>query len=290
MTASIPNTTVSIDENRELTYTEYGDASGTPVLFLHGTPGSRRLGTLFDTAAREHGIRLLAPDRPGYGQSPPWSDRSISDAETYLTALLDDAGVETAGVVAFSGGSAHALATAASHPNRFDRVDVVAGATPPSVDAETPTPQRVLSGLATRVPRGLGALLRGQAFLAARLDPSFVVAQYSNDPDSVPEEVQSLVKADFLEAFAESRSGAVTELRNTASEWDVAFGDIDADVRLWHGEQDTNVPVAGARQLRERIPGAELQLLEDADHLQTLCRATPDALAAQGEKLTADTA
>ena len=65
MTASNPTTTVSIGENRQLTYTEYGEAGGTPVLFLHGTLGSRRLGTLFDTAAREHGIRLLAPDRPG---------------------------------------------------------------------------------------------------------------------------------------------------------------------------------------------------------------------------------
>lgn len=287
MTASIPNTTVSIDEHREITYTEYGDASGTPVLFLHGTPGSRRLGTLFDTAAREHDLRLLAPDRPGYGQSTPWPDRSISDAGTFLTAVLDDAGVETAGLVAFSGGSAHALAAASSHPSRFDRVDVVAGATPPSVTAETPTPQRVLSGLAQWTPRGLGALLRGQAFLADRLDPSFVVAQYAHDPESAPEEVRTVVKADFLEAFAESRSGAVTEFRNAASAWGVAFEEIDADVQLWHGNRDTNVPVAGARRLQDRIPAAELRVLDDADHLQTLCRATPDALAAQGRKTTA---
>lgn len=230
MTASIPNTTVSIGENRQLTYTEYGDAGA------------------------------------------------------YLTAVLDDADVETAGLVAFSGGSAHALAAAASHPDRIDRVDVVAGATPPSVSAETPTPQRVLSGVAKRTPRALGALLRGQAFLAERLDPSFVVAQYTDDPDSVSEEVQSVVKADFLEAFAESRSGAVTEFRNTASEWDVAFEAIDAEVCLWHGECDTNVPVAGARELKGRIPGAELQVLEGADHLQTLQRATPDVLAAQGRE------
>jgi len=287
MTASIPNTTVGIDENRRITYTEYGYASGTPVLFLHGTPGSRHLGTLFDTAAREHGIRLLAPDRPGYGRSTPWPDRSISDAGTFLTAILDDAGVETAGIVAFSGGSAHALAAAASHPDRFDRVDAVAGATPPGVTAEAPTPQRVLSGLARWTPRGLGVLLRGQAFLAARLDPSFVVGQYTDDPESVPDEVRTVVKADFLEAVAESQSGAVTEFRNTASAWDVAFEAIDADVRLWHGDRDTNVPISCARGLQDQIPSAELQVLADADHLQTLRRATPDALAAQGRK-TAD--
>lgn len=284
MTVSIPTTTVTIDENRQVTYTEYGDAGGTPVVFLHGTPGSRRLATLFDTAAREHGIRLLAPDRPGYGQSSPWPNRSISDAGTFLTAVLDDAGVETAGLVAFSGGSAHALSAAASHPDRIDRVDVVAGATPPVVSAETPTPQRVLSALATWTPRGLGALLRGQAFLAERLDPSFILAQYTDDPESVPDAVQSVVKADFLEAVAQSRSGAVTEFRNTANPWRVPFEDIDADTCLWHGDRDTNVPIAGVRQLAERIPAADLQVIEDADHFQTLRRATPDALAAQGRK------
>lgn len=284
MTASIPHTTASIDEHRQVTYTEYGTRGGTPVVFLHGTPGSRRLGTLFDTDAREQDVRLIAPDRPGYGQSTAWPDRSISDAGTYLAAVLDDAGVETAGIVAFSGGSAPALAAAATHPNRFDRVDVVAGATPPSVAAETPAPQRVLAGLATTVPTVLRALFRGQTWLAARLGPSFVVSQYTaDDVESVPEDVQEVVKADFLEAFADSRSGAVTEFRNTATDWGIAFDDVDAEVYLWHGERDTNVPIANARAFCEQIPAAELHVLADADHLRTLLRGTPDALAAQGQ-------
>lgn len=281
MTAPTHTTTISTADDRQLAYTEYGDPDGVPVLFLHGTPGSRRLGELFHGDARDSGVRLLAPDRPGYGRSAPWPDRAVEDAGTYLTAVLDHAGVESAGVLGFSGGAAHALAVAAAHPDRVDAVDVLAGVTPPSARRETPTPQRVLSWLAATTPTLLGGLFRGQAWLAGRLDPSFVLAQYTDDPESIPTDARRIVKADFLEAFAESRSGAVTEFRNTAAAWDVAVGDVDATVRFWHGEADSNVPIANARRFGEQLPGSEFHALDGADHLQTLLRAAPDALAEQ---------
>ncbi|GAB7014040.1 alpha/beta hydrolase [Halolamina salina] len=283
MTAPPHTTTCSTAENRQLAYAEYGDPDGVPVLFLHGTPGSRRLGELFADDAEERGVRLLAPDRPGYGRSEPWLDRSVADAGTYLADLLDDAGVESAGVIGFSGGGAHALALAATRPGRVESVDLVAGTTPPGVAAETPTPQRVLSGLAGATPRLLGGLFRAQAWLAARRDPSFVLAQYTDDPESVPEAAAETVKADFLDALADSRSGAVTEFGNTATTWEIALDDVRADVRVRHGDDDTNVPLVNARRLHERLPSAELHVLDGADHLETLLGATPDALTAHAE-------
>lgn len=274
--------TIPGDGERRLAYTEYGDSSGTPVVFLHGTPGSRRLGELFDVAARDHGVRLLAPDRPGYGRSSPWPDRTVRDAGTFVTAVLDDVGVRTAGLVAFSGGSAHALATAATHPGRVSRVDSIAGVTPPDGSEATPMIQRLLSGLATTTPTALRGLFRGQAWLAERLDPSFVVTQYTTGgaDGTVPDPVAEVVKADFVEAFARSRSGAVTEFRNTATGWDLPFDGIDVDVRFRHGENDTNVPISGVRSLETRIPTAELRVIDDADHLRTLLWSIPDVLAA----------
>jgi pimeloyl-ACP methyl ester carboxylesterase len=53
---------------RRIGCAEYGDPC-LPVLALHGTPGSRLMFALSDGAARERGLRLIAPDRPGYGLS-----------------------------------------------------------------------------------------------------------------------------------------------------------------------------------------------------------------------------
>jgi pimeloyl-ACP methyl ester carboxylesterase len=69
-----------------------------------------------------------------------------------VTPLLEEFGVETAGLVAFSGGSRHAIAAVAAHGSKISRVDIVSGAMAPGVSHETPPVQRLLSKLATQHP------------------------------------------------------------------------------------------------------------------------------------------
>ncbi len=54
-------------DGRTLACLELGDPEGSPVLYFHGYPGSRLEGRLAAGAARRHGLRLIAPDRPGFG-------------------------------------------------------------------------------------------------------------------------------------------------------------------------------------------------------------------------------
>jgi pimeloyl-ACP methyl ester carboxylesterase len=58
----------ALPDGRVLGWAEYGDQVGSPVVYLHGTPGSR-LSRPDDTALE--GIRLITLDRPGYGRSTP---------------------------------------------------------------------------------------------------------------------------------------------------------------------------------------------------------------------------
>jgi len=268
---------VPVDSDRQIAYAEYGRPDGAPVVFLHGTPGSRRLGALLGTAARENGVRVLAPDRPGYGRSSPWPNRSVSDAAELVTPVLDDADVQTAGLIAFSGGGPYALSIAATQAEEISQIDVIAGATPrPS--ARTSCDTATSDGFGdydTICPPGT---LPWTDVASERLDPSFVVGQYTANDDAVPDAAAEIVTEDFVEAFARHRSGAVTEFHNTATDWGIGFDEIDAEVRLWHGSNDTNVPIAGARRLERKIPSAELHVLDDADHLQTLLRSIPDVL------------
>lgn len=279
--ASIAEPTFVAHGNGRLAYTEYGDADGDPVVLFHGTPGSRLLGALFEKTAENHGIRLLAIDRPGYGDSEPWQSRPITDAGTYTTAVLDDADIETATLLAFSGGCPQAIATAAAHGDRVDRVEVVSGATPPSVSEETPTALQVLGTLATRTPSILGGLLRGQAWLAKRLDPSIVVSQYRADEPSEPiaDETAELIKEDFIEAVSRSRRGTVSELRANAAPWGIEFDQLATPVELRHGGRDTNVPLTDARRFAAILPESDLTVYEDADHLGTLLRSVPEIFA-----------
>ncbi|WP_255151454.1 alpha/beta fold hydrolase [Halorarius halobius] len=265
MTADV--TTVAAARGR-VAYAEYGDPEGAPLVLFHGTPGSRLFGAVFDDAARERNVRLLVPDRPGYGRSAPRPDRTLADTAAFVEPVLDDAGVDRARVAGFSGGGPHALALAATAPERVTGVELVSTAAPPSLH-DRPTAQRLLHGLAAWTPPLLSALLRGQAWLAARGSPSLVAGQYTDDPAALDDATGRAVREEFLEAFADGTTGAVTELALLGDEWDLPLDAVDAPVRLWHGDDDENAPLEGARALARQVDG-EVTVLDGADHLTAL--------------------
>jgi pimeloyl-ACP methyl ester carboxylesterase len=275
--ATTPETTVV--EGAQVAYAEYGDPLGDPVVVFHGTPGSRLLGKLYDEAAQVAGVRVLSFDRPGYGQSDPRDGFGATDTPDVVAGVLDAAGVDSAGLVAFSGGAPHALATAAGLPERVRGVDVVAGGVPASMRDGTPTPQRVLGALAAATPRALAGLYRGQAWAARRLPPSFVVAQYTagDRDEDVPEAVADLVKRDFVAAMAERRDGAVRESAQFTGDWGVPLSAVDCRVRWWHGTDDDNVSLADAERVADALPDCEFRRV-DADHLGALVATRTDVL------------
>ena len=55
-----------LKDGRRLGYAEYGDIQGKPGFVFHGMPGSRLEAELGEAAAKKLGIRIIAPDRPGY--------------------------------------------------------------------------------------------------------------------------------------------------------------------------------------------------------------------------------
>lgn len=271
---------IQVVNNQRVAYAEYGDPEGTPVVFLHGTPGSRLLARLYADDALEQGVRVLSFDRPGYGRSPPWRDRSIGGSEKIVPVLLNDVDAENAGLIAFSGGSRHAARIAATNDDRITGVDFVSGATPPALSDRRPPLQRLLGTMAMSVPPILRLLLRGQVWLADRRDPEFIVRQYTSTTarGEISSGNRELVRDDFIEALASQRTGTIAEFRDNVSEWSIDLTEIDIPIRFWHGTEDTNVPIEDARQSAAAIPTAELREVPDTDHLRTLLQTVPDVL------------
>lgn len=264
---------ITLEDGRTLWYAGYGPTDGQPVLVLHGTPGSRVLASTLAATAVEAGLHLLAPERPGYGQSEPNPGRVPTDTAADLCAVLDDAGVDSAAVVAFSGGARYALALAAEQPGRVDTIDLVSGSVPPACAESTPRPVRLLSALANRTPRLFGALARGQRWLADRGSPDTVVSLYTTDgADPVPERVAAIAQADFVAALASTPQGFRTESRLATEPFRFDLSAVSAPVTLWHGLQDENVPPDGVQTLADRLPDATLRLFDTTDHLGTLAR------------------
>ena len=91
---------------------------GTPVVFLHGNPGSSHLWRKV-LAALDVPARLLAPDLVGMGRSgKPDIAYRFADHVRYLDAWFDALGLDKVVLVGHDWGGALAFDRAARHPGR----------------------------------------------------------------------------------------------------------------------------------------------------------------------------
>ena len=104
------------------------DGSGPAVLLLHGFPDSSHLWRHQVPALTGAGLRVVAPDLRGFGASgrpERVEDYRIGRSVADLVAVLDELGVEQAGVVGHDWGAAVAWALATAHPERVERLVVL---------------------------------------------------------------------------------------------------------------------------------------------------------------------
>lgn len=95
---------------------------GPPVLFLHGGPNSG--STWAPLLPHVDGFQCFVVDRPGTGLSDPFvlTDDLHGFARAFATDVLDGLGIQRAHVVASSFGGFIALLSAATHPDRVERM------------------------------------------------------------------------------------------------------------------------------------------------------------------------
>ena len=94
--------------------------TGTPIVFLHGNPGSSHVWRkVLDALPDDLPARLLAPDLIGMGRSgKPDSDYRFGDHARYLDAWFDALGLDRVVLVGHDWGGALALDRAARLPDR----------------------------------------------------------------------------------------------------------------------------------------------------------------------------
>jgi pimeloyl-ACP methyl ester carboxylesterase len=98
---------------------------GKPVVLLHGFPDSSHLWRRQLQALVDAGLRVIAPDLRGFGESgrpEHVDDYALSHSVRDVLAVLDALGVERAAVVGHDFGAALAWLVAAFAPERVERL------------------------------------------------------------------------------------------------------------------------------------------------------------------------
>jgi pimeloyl-ACP methyl ester carboxylesterase len=281
---------VTIQGGAVVAFQEYGDANGVPVIFCHGWPSSCTMARLTDEPARELGIRIISPDRPGISGSSLQPDRKLADWPHLMEGILDSLGIGEFRALAVSGGAPYAYATAAIMPGRVRAIAIVCGAIPM---AELEDGRGLLP-----LYRWMLALYRSRPQLLRRLFSMARPVLALRPPVRFrplllkmlmlrPCDAESLRDAAAFEAIFESQrrawrgsaEGVIADAQIYAQPWGFSLEDIRVPVRLWHGTQDRAFSVRLAAEVAERLPNCKARFIDDAGHYSLPIRHMREILA-----------
>lgn len=279
---------ITLADGRMLGFDDVGDPRGTPVLYVHGSPDSRRARHPDDGLAAGLGVRLVAVDRPGAGLSTGHPTGTFGSFADDAVALADHLDVATWRTFGWSAGATYALAVAARRPDRVGRVAVAAGLVPFAAYGTA----GILDGAdgGRWMVAELGAELGPQG-LAEAAAP--MLAPYPCDEalarehvlegadafrraelDAIPGAPDALA-AGVADSVTNGLGGLRRDLELQVEAPDVDWDSVAVPVDLWYGHHDTTAPPAFGRWWAEHLCWAELTVVPDAGHLVALSHWQP---------------
>ena len=272
----MPDTRVmELPDGRELAWLEAGRPRGRPVFAFHGTPGSRLQVSFDEKAIVAAGVRMIAPDRPGYGHSSFHPGRTVVDWSADVAALADHLKLDSFAVVGVSGGGPHALACARMLPGRVTAAGIVSGVGPmgdPEFDVGMVGFNRGLTFLARQSPLVLRPMFWFQEFSVRRWPDAALRAATKRlpAPDAAMLERADVRAVFFDDAHRPSATAAQAATQDFvlfARDWGFRLQDVTVPCHFWHGDADRNVPIGHGRFMAARVPGGVLHECPGEGHL-----------------------
>lgn len=280
---------------RTLAFAEFGKPNGRPVIYFHGFPMCRLEASALDTPARRANIRLIAPDRPGIGQSSFTPRRSILDHAEDVRVLSQHLGIPKFAILGVSGGTPYTLACASALPKEMlIGVGILSGmGTYEKSDlALVPMASKIVGWLARNAPRVLTIITNISVaslkhivewkWFQKKIEEAVENAKKSknqwekdvigtsdqddsNDRWTATGSRERLLKAIF-EPFRQGSKGVVQEAALVSQPWGFKLEEIMYPVKIWHGKKDINAPIEWMQAMSKRITNAEMHEFEEETH------------------------
>jgi len=277
-------------DGRTIAYELNGPRAGTPVIALHGTPGSRLSRFPIGDPYTDAGVCVAQYDRPGYGGSTRQPGRTIADCVADVAALAAELGWKTFAVTGGSGGGPHSLACAALLSDRVTRAICDVGIAPWNAEGLD-----FFDGMVEGNVAEFSSAAEGEDAYRAMVEPQIpeLLERLTGDmrdifgpdyPLSEPDrevlarpEFGEVLARDIREAFRQGADGWIDDGLAFVKDWGFTVDSIAIPVKVRYGPEDTLVPAAHGRWLAAHVPGA----VEELKHGGHLGSTDPAVFAAQ---------
>lgn len=227
---------------------------GKPILILHGGFGAYEQGLATAELLGLNG-HIIALSRPGYRRTGLANGRTLSEQAQIACQLLDQLGIDSATVLAISGGGLAALQLALNHPNRCAGL-ILLSAQGPALTAMRPAAYWLW----------LMRLFMASDFpvwVAFKMGMWALIRLNGNQRQ----------EGDFAKFWAgffpgsDWRAGLLNDLDQLLGLTEMPLENIRVPTLLIHGDQDTIVSYNVAVDVHGRIPDARILAIPGGTHL-----------------------
>jgi len=275
--------TITLRDGRRLGYIDCGDPDGRPLFYFHAFR-FHKIGRLPHQTATRLGIRLIAPDRPGFGLSDFQPERTVLDWPRDVAQLANALRIKKFSVTGHSGGSPYAAVCAHQLPDRVRKAAMF------SAIGWYQVPEKYKSAVGSLPPvyhlNRMFAAYTAKLYLklSGRLGPTARVVGLAATPGAIlmptPLEFTQLV-SDFGDSTSRARRiGAAWEVILYARPWGFSLEDIKPEMHVWHGDADRMVPAPLIRAMANLMPNCRANIMPGQNHFSLLSNHLADMLKA----------
>ena len=214
-----------------LSYAEYGDQKGFPILVQHGLIASISDYHLFNPLI-ETGNRLICIARPGYGQSSPYQMANMAEWGKIVSVLVNDLGLSQFDVLGLSSGAPYSYAIGFKIPEKARSIYIFSG-TPALYDDE------VLAHWPYPIQKN--ASITELAKVAKDVFFPYVTKE-------------DLLRDEIRDSMANNCFGIAQDLRLRCMNWGFVLPEIRPTVYMEHSKTDPEVPFITAEMTAKMMP------------------------------------
>ena len=264
-----------LKDDRTLAYTEHGDLIGTPFFFIHGNPSSRLMRHPDESIVENLGVRIITPDRPGYGYSDFQPKRVLLDFPSDISQLAEALGIKWFSIFGVSAGGPYVAASVYKLGKQITNAAIVSGSAPFNREGafddmssawQTAFKMSTFPEWLLRPILGLQANIQKRDLEKSIVSMEAILAESDRRLLSNPE-IRTSVKLRVPEATRNGARGWAREVKIILSPWDFDVKDIQIPMHLWYWEDDPAIPPQMCRYLEVKIPNTIPHFQPGGGHL-----------------------
>ena len=268
-----PVVRIILPDGRRLAYRDYGDRAGRAVMVFHEGLGSSLLPPSAQQQAQALGLRLICPERPGFGQSDPRADYSFDGVADDMVELCDQLGLGAVQITGILSGSPSAITTAIRLGRRATGLLLCSGRPPRPVNAVRT--RSIFTLFRARLESNPWVIETFYAILRLRLSPQMVSRMIRGSVSSSPSDaayfeanpdIANYLAAAVGECLARSTRGAVDDIKAFRRASNQTVLGLNCPLTVWHGEDDVLAPLSDLLDYLGDLP-REVRIFPGIGHL-----------------------